>query len=61
VNYIFMDYNITFMDYNSYFELQYLQTVVVMKLAGLNYNICVMYQLHQMQVMTLANHITCEL
>ena len=56
-----MDYNITFMDYNSYFELQYLQTVVVMKLAGLNYNICVMYQLHQMQVMTLANHINCEL
>ena len=42
-------------------ELQYLQTVVVIKLAVLNYNICAVCQLRQMQVMTLANHITCEL
>ena len=56
-----MNYNISFMNYNSYFELQYLQTVVAIKLAVLNYNICAVYQQHQMQVMTLANHITCEL
>ena len=56
-----MDYNITFMDYNSYFELQYLQTVVVTKLAVLNYDICAVHQPCQMQVMTLANHVNCEL
>ena len=57
----FMNYNIIFMNYNSYFELQYLQTVVVIKLAVLNYEICAVHQLCQMQVMTLANHVTGEL